>query len=102
MLTSSMVILAATLAIAAPKHAVPESIILGDWCAGSKYAFHEEFALAIDEDGHTFMSWLHHKPALDGSWELRDRTLTIRGRHGDTMSYTILSATGKRLVLRQR
>ena len=83
-------------------HRIPESVILGDWCAGSKYAFHEEFSLEVGEDGHAFHSWLHQRPALDGSWTLNGRTLTIRGANGDTMVYQILSATKRRLVMREK
>ena len=90
------------LAVLASSHRGLEATILGDWCAGSKYAFHEEFSLEIGEDGHAFHSWLHQRPALDGSWRLTGRTLTIRGANRDTMVYQILSATKSRLVMREK
>jgi len=79
--------------------AVAIATILGDWCAGSKYAFHEEFQL---EKNGEFHSWLHQRPALEGKWELHDRTLTIRGVSGDTMTYHILKASKTRLVVHEK
>ena len=90
------------LAVVASSHPGLEATILGDWCAGSKYAFHEVFSLEVGQDGHAFHSWLHQRPDLDGSWTLTDRTLTIRGSNGDTMVYQILSATKRRLVMREK
>ena len=29
-----------------------DTTILGDWCAGSKNAFHEEFSLTVEDDEH--------------------------------------------------
>ena len=95
-------LIALFLAVVASSHRGLGATILGDWCAGSKYAFHEEFSLEIGEDGHAFHSWLHQKPALEGSWTLTGRTLTIRGANGDTMVYQILSATKRRLVMREK
>jgi hypothetical protein len=80
---------------------VAESTILGDWCAGSKTAFHEVFSLTIEDNVRVFSSWLHERPAESGTWELNGRTLTIRGTSGTTMVYTIVSATKKRLVIRE-
>jgi hypothetical protein len=52
---------------------------------------------------HVFSSWLHSRPAGDGMWKLEDRTLTITiGNDKSTMVYTILSATRKRLVMRNK
>ena len=94
--------LAMYLSTSATSSRVPESTILGAWCAGSKNAFHEEFSLDIDEQGHSFYSWLHERPAFNGSWELRGRVLTIHGRSGDTMVYRVITATKRRLVLREQ
>ena len=79
--------------------AVPRSVILGNWCAGSKNAFHEEFQL---EKSGQFHSWLHQRPALEGTWDVKDRTLTIRGANGDTMIYNIIKGTRSRLVMREK
>ena len=94
------------LALAATTHSsgvatIPAQVIRGDWCAGSKNAFHEEFSLDAQEGVHVFRSWLHKRPALEGTWELHGRTLTIRGEHGDLMTYTIISASRVRLVIRE-
>ncbi len=94
-----LVILAAvTPSVAKPR--IAEATILGDWCAGSDTAFHEEFALEIEDGVRTFSSWLHQRPAESGTWKLRGRTLVIRGRSGQQYVYTIVSASRKRLVVR--
>ena len=80
---------------------VPEATLLGDWCAGASGAFHEEFSLTIEGDTRVFSSWLHHRPAASGTWELRDRTLTIRENSGDVTIYTIIKATKKKLIIRR-
>ena len=49
-----------------------------------------------------FKSWMHEKPALSGSWELRGRSLVIRGSSGDTMEYKILRASRTRLIVRDK
>ncbi len=81
---------------------VTELMIRGDWCAGSKNAFHEEFALDVENGVRVFSSWLHQKPALYGTWELKGRTLTVHGENGDLMEYNILSASRTRLVVREK
>lgn len=93
-----LVILLATPAVAKPR--IAEATILGDWCAGSDTAFHEEFSLEIEDGVRMFSSWLHQRPAESGTWELRDRTLTIHGRSGQDYVYKIVSASRKRLVVR--
>ena len=81
--------------------AVSESVIIGDWCAGSKTVFYQEFALEKDEGGRTFHSWLHHRPASSGTWDLSGKTLTIHESGDSTTIYSILSASKTRLVIRQ-
>lgn len=54
-----------------------DEIIAGDWCAGSRKAFHEEFSLRVENGVRTFDSWLHQRP-----------------------DYRITRASRKRLVLR--
>src|SRR5688500_10235295 len=93
-----LVILTATPSAAKPR--IAEATILGDWCAGSDTAFHEEFSLDIEDGVRTFSSWLHQKPAESGTWKLSGPTLTIRGNSGHDYVYTIVSATRKRLVVR--
>ena len=96
--TLVLVLLSAAPGIAQP--GVAEKLILGDWCAGSDTAFHEEFTLDIEDGVRTFSSWLHHRPAESGTWELNGRSLTIREQSGGVHVYTIVSATSKRLVVR--
>jgi hypothetical protein len=80
---------------------IPEALLLGDWCAGSATAFHEEFSLSIEEGKHLFSSWLHQRPAESGEWKLEERTLTIHGRSGTDYVYRIEKASAKQLVLRE-
>jgi len=80
---------------------VPQATLLGEWCAGASGAFHEEFSLTIEGDTRVFSSWLHHRPAGSGTWELRDRTLTIRENSGDVTVYTIIKVTKKKLIVRR-
>jgi hypothetical protein len=93
------VVLSATSHAAEPS--VAESTILGDWCAGSATAFHEEFSLTIEDGTHVFSSWLHQRPAESGTWALRGRTLTLLGRSGSDYVYSIKSVNAKRLVLQE-
>ncbi len=93
-------IVAALVLLAAAAPPVSESVILGDWCAGATGAFHQEFSLEIEESKRIFSSWLHQRPALHGTWALKGRTLTIRGVNGGVMTYHVVSASRKRLVLR--
>jgi hypothetical protein len=90
------------LATSSTSGGVPESTILGDWCAGSASAFHEAFSLTIDDGAHVFASWLHERPAESGTWTLAKRTLTIHGQSGTDYVYSVESASSKRLVLRAR
>ncbi len=86
---------------AAPKAHIPESMLRGGWCASNAESEEEEFSLDIEDGTHVFRSWLHHRPASDGTWQLAGRTLTITaGSDKRTTVYTILSLTRKRLVLR--
>lgn len=80
---------------------IAESTLLGDWCAGSPNAFHEELSLSIEDGARVFSSWLHHRPAESGTWELNGRTFTIRGSSGSTTSYTIVRVSRNRLLIRQ-
>lgn len=81
---------------------VVESTLLGDWCAGSANAFHEEFSLNIEDGVRVFSSWLHRRPAESGTWELKGRTFTIRGSSGEASSiYTIVSVGKERLLIRR-
>ena len=99
---SLVVVFALTIA-ASPSAAPPdkETAILGDWCAGSENALHEEFSLSVEDGERTFRSWLHHRPAESGTWELRGKTFVIHGRSGEHYIYTVLTLTPKKLVLRQ-
>jgi hypothetical protein len=81
------------------KRAVSEATILGDWCAGSEGAFHEEFTLSVEDGVHVFAAWLHQRPAESGTWTLSKRTLVIEEDSGERREYTIVSATSKRLVI---
>ena len=89
-----VVLLIARLA-AADEPSTAEATILGDWCAGSKSAFHEQFSLSIDDGVRIFESWLHERPAESGTWELKDRSFTIHGRSGHEYSYKVVSRTPK-------
>lgn len=86
----------------AGKSPTAEEMILGDWCAGSKSAFHEGFSLSIENGERLFESWLHQRPAESGTWELRDKQFTIHGSSGQEYAYTLVSITSAKLVLRQR
>lgn len=92
------VLLLARLA-AAEEPSKVEATMLGDWCAGSESAFHEQFSLSIDDGVRRFESWLHERPAESGTWELTDRSFTIHGRSGHEYSYKVVSSTPQRLVL---
>ena len=81
---------------------IHERTILGDWCAASGTAFHEEFSLAVEGEVRAFSSWLHQRPALSGTWELKRRTLIIYLPRGRAMTYRIVSATTQKLVLQRR
>lgn len=95
-------ILLAFVAASALRAGAPaEKTILGDWCAGSRNAFHQEFSLEIEDGERIFSSWLHQKPALHGTWLLEGKTLTIRGENGEVFEYLVVKATPKRLVLRE-
>ena len=78
--TNSSLLLLALLS-ATTSHTQPplEELIRGAWCAGSKSAFHEQFSLDVQDGLRVFESWMHEKPALYGTWELRGRSLVIRG-----------------------
>ncbi len=80
---------------------VSEKDILGDWCAGSKNAFHEEFSLMTEDGKHIFSSWLHQHPAISGTWNLQNRTLTVYGSSDDQYIYSVETATSKQLILRE-
>jgi hypothetical protein len=93
------------LLLLAASHASPppvsEATILGDWCAGSATAFHEEFSLTIENDKRVFSSWLHQRPATAGTWVLTGRSLTIHRNSGSDFVYSIDSVSSKRMVLRE-
>jgi hypothetical protein len=93
-----LVLCSLTLAADTP---VAEATILGNWCAGSANAFHEEFSLTVADGEHLFSSWLHARPAESGTWVLSGRTLTIHGRSGSDYVYLIEAANSKRLILRE-
>jgi hypothetical protein len=95
--------LVAALLLASPALAQPEvreDQLLGDWCAGTGSAFHEEFSLEVEDGVRTFRSWLHHRPAGSGTWELAGRALTVRSSSGEVTVYEIRTVTRRRLVLR--
>ncbi len=79
-----------------------DQMIRGDWCAGSKNAFHEQFSLGFQDGVRIFESWLHEKPALNGTWEVTGHSLVIRGENGDQMEYRIVRASRTRLVVRDK
>ena len=81
---------------------INEKVIMGDWCAGSENAFHEEFSLTIENDEHIFSSWLHHRPAVYGTWVLNGEMFTIYESSGLIHIYTIEKATSKQLILHER
>ncbi|MDM5271782.1 hypothetical protein PGH07_06305 [Sulfurovum sp. zt1-1] len=81
---------------------VLETVILGDWCAGSENAFHEEFSLTIEDGEHIFSSWLHHRPAVSGKWVLKGKTFTIYKSSGLIHIYIIEKATPKKLILKEK
>ncbi|HKK06933.1 MAG TPA: hypothetical protein VKA50_13915 [Gammaproteobacteria bacterium] len=80
---------------------IDKKIILGDWCAGSKNAYHEEFELVIEDGEHKFYSWLHSRPAIFGVWKLKNKTLSILGSSGDKYIYTVDKVTSDKLVLQE-
>jgi hypothetical protein len=97
----NLLLLLGVLSATTPQAQPPlDEVIRGDWCAGSKKAFHEEFSLDLQDGVRVFKSWLHEKPDLTGTWELRGRSLVIRGANGDRMEYKILRASRTRLVVR--
>lgn len=79
-----------------------KNIILGDWCAGSENAFHEEFSLTIENGEHIFSSWLHHRPAGSGKWVLKGKTFTIYESSGLKHVYIIEKATSIQLILKEK
>src|SRR5688500_18022979 len=93
-----LLLLAATVS-ADNKPAVTERAILGDWCAGSATAFHEEFTLSVEDGKHLFASWLHQRPAVSGTWTLSGRTLTIQSHAGQDYVCSVLSATSRKHVI---
>ena len=100
-MNAMVVLLGFLIAATPPPRQSLEKTILGDWCAGSKNAFHEQFSLDVEDGTRVFRSWLHDKPAFSGTWEVNDRSLVIRDRNGDPMEYKILRASSKRLVVRE-
>jgi len=81
---------------------VSKATILGDWCAGSENAFHEEFSLTIESGESIFSSWLHHRPAVSGKWVLNNHTLTILESSGLKHVYIIEKATTDQLILHEK
>lgn len=100
MMRATLIFLMLTAVRASASDTIQESTILGNWCAGSKTSFHEEFTLSIEDGVRVFSSWLHQRPAESGTWELADRTLSIRSA-GDVTVYRIVSATRNRLIMQQ-
>ncbi len=86
----------------AGKSPTAEELLLGDWCAGSRSSFHEEFSLSIENGERIFESWLHQRPAEAGTWELKDTQFTIHGSSGQEYAYILVSVTSKKLVLRPK
>lgn len=80
---------------------VSETTILGDWCAGSKNAFHEEFSLTIENGEHIFSSWLHHRPSESGKWIVKEQKIIIHTNAGLKYVYFIKKAISEHLILQQ-
>jgi hypothetical protein len=91
------------LLLAACSHAtsVTPISLLGDWCAGSENAFHEELSFEVENGVNSFSSWLHQRPAVSGRWDVRGSTLTIQESSGAQTVYTIVSLRRVQVVLRR-
>lgn len=65
---------------------ITEKNLLGAWIHNEDGDF-EEMAFDVYENKHTFVSWLHHRPEMTGTWNLQDCKLHITNLNDPTFSF---------------
>src|SRR5688572_24967809 len=91
-------LLAQPLAMVKP---VPVSeAIVGAWSCDRGPCIDPEIEFAIEDGERIFRSWLHHRPALRGTWSVEGSTLIVNSGGGSS-EYRIVRVNRKELVLRQ-
>jgi len=74
---------------------------VGAWIHVSGPAYFQEMAFTIENGERIFMSWLHHRPFVNGHWRLSENRLEVE-YHGKTRRiWTVVKADKQRLVLRE-
>lgn len=83
---------------------VLEQSVTGAWALVSRAGAFEQMELSVDNGQRVFNSWLHERPEITaGQWSLKACTLEVRAPSEPalTTSFTVISADGQRLVLRE-
>ena len=76
---------------------INENQMIGYWKSASENGFFEEFLLVHDGSEHVFSSWLHQRPAVNGTWSYNNCLFQVFG----TMSFTfhVISFKDKKLTM---
>lgn len=77
---------------------VDEKLLLGSWVRKGVGDF-EEFNLTMDGTNRAFMSWLHHRPELAATWEIKGCVLDIDRSGNPAISYSYKLKNGTQNVL---
>lgn len=74
--------------------------LLGYWLCESGDCPDEAIEFANNDGVQTYNSWLHDRPsAVDGRWQLDDKTLAIQCCEDLEYQYTVVDVSADRLVL---
>jgi len=78
-----------------------ESELAGSWIQVKGPTDFESMSLAVEDGQKVFRSYLHDRPLWFGHWQLSGDQLTAQTETGEKLVWTVVSASGAKLVLRE-
>ncbi|CAN5870163.1 hypothetical protein BH11PSE12_BH11PSE12_27600 [soil metagenome] len=65
-----------------------ENSLLGSWVR-VKNGFFEEMNFSIRQEKKVFLSWIHHRPEMSGTWGFSQCVIAIQNTGNETLQFDV-------------